>query len=38
MKTLIVTMIALAAMAAGVIFILELFKYYEQKSEDKRKP
>lgn len=29
MKTVIVTMIALAAVAAGVILILELFKYFE---------
>jgi hypothetical protein len=34
MKTFIVTMIAFAAVAAGVILILEVFKHYEQENKD----
>jgi hypothetical protein len=34
MKTFIVTMIAFAAVAAGVILILEVFKHYEQETKD----
>jgi hypothetical protein len=30
MKTLIVTIIALAAVAAGVVFVIELFRKYEE--------